>query len=953
VLHPPRARRYFPYADFLGQVSGYGSAPTWGSGVLFGTSIGLARPMVAVLRDTQVALDPSNTSSLRSSWGTWHWQPCAPWGAGSSTTIPVQATAQIGYGRGWMGVGCSDWDGTRNAATNWNGVPSLSLSRIGLSGTVPGAPLCELNATLTTLELSQNALTGTMPPCLGTVPRASSVFLSVYDNLLVGTVPSTYASLSAIALAYNPYLVASLPSGLTTLKLRAWSATFDQYFPAYDLSSAASYGAANYGTGVLRGTSLGHDRPVVHILRDILAALDPTKSSLLTASWRSTDAQPCPPWTTIDSKNPTQLNTTPGYGASWLGVVCGESYTTATPVTLSVPPFAGIVALNLDAMGLSGTLPLQLRELRTLTTLSLVRNVLVGTIPECWGSNVTWAMGAPTPGLDSLAFMDLSLNAITGTLPPSLVALPQASSLFLSVINNQLGGAIPATYTSLSGLAVAFNARLVGTLPVALHQKMYAYDVYYNRYYPAADVYSSSAYGACCRFGTVVLYGTSLGHDRPVVDILRDILAALDPAKSSSLHASWLPADLQPCAPWIGSTSPTNTQWATLPASAPGAGSSWTGVTCMEPLTAAVDAGGGVATLLLPSLGLTGTVSCALSQLKTALTISLAGNALTGVLPAGMTTNLTSLARLDVSANAALCAATTTPATVIKTGTSTTAACTTAAASAPSCAGRVTSGLPSPPPPALAPGDASCSYTPVTWTVATFPPLATAVAACLGSAVAPPWPPPPKPSPPKPPSPPPSPHPPPVFPPRPPPRPPPPPSPPKPPSPPPSPPRPPRPPKPPPAPWYNPGVPADMPTAAVTLSLGGVSAAAVGPAQLTAFTLAVTTALGFAPDALAVSGVAAANNPTHTLVGVVISGDSEADAARCWQPRCWQRCRLRGWRAPSPHPASRSQTWPTWRPRVPWSSPTPRRLRPLVRRCCCVARASTPPHSARRRKPRS
>jgi len=67
-----------------------------------------------------------------------------------------------------------------------------------------------------------------------------------------------------------------------------------------------------------------------------------------------------------------------------------------------------------------------------------------------------------------------------------------------------------------------------------------------------------------------------------------------------------------------------------------------------------------------------------------------------------------------------------------------------------------------------------------------------------------------------------------------------------------------------------------MPSAAVTLILGGVSAAAIGAAELKALVLATTTALGFAADAFAVSGIAA--NGSDTSVGIVISGDSLAGA---------------------------------------------------------------------------
>ena len=80
------------------------------------------------------------------------------------------------------------------------------------------------NPAVAALDLSQNALTGTLSASLGLLSSASSVGLSVVDNLLSGTVPASFASLSWLALAYNPQLVGALPAGLvnaTMNKLQA------------------------------------------------------------------------------------------------------------------------------------------------------------------------------------------------------------------------------------------------------------------------------------------------------------------------------------------------------------------------------------------------------------------------------------------------------------------------------------------------------------------------------------------------------------------------------------------------------------------------------------------------------------------------------------------------------------------------------------------------------------
>jgi hypothetical protein len=152
-----RAPSYYALVSTRYSSAAYGRFPDYGSGALVGTSIGLNRSLASILREIQTAADPSNTSSKSTTWLPSHWQPCAPWSSANSN--PAQAATQLGYGRSW--VACSEWDGTRDASTVWNGVQTLSLSRAGLNGTIAASALCELNATLQLADFSQNALTGT------------------------------------------------------------------------------------------------------------------------------------------------------------------------------------------------------------------------------------------------------------------------------------------------------------------------------------------------------------------------------------------------------------------------------------------------------------------------------------------------------------------------------------------------------------------------------------------------------------------------------------------------------------------------------------------------------------------------------------------------------------------------------------------------------------------------
>jgi hypothetical protein len=164
----------------------YGAAPTYGSGVLQGTSLGLSRSMISILRDAQAGLDPRNTSALAASWGGAHLQPCAPWRSGLASN-PGQRNTSAGYGRAWLGVTCAEWDGSVNVAiAKYSGLSDLNVGLASLTGTIPVA-LCELFPSMTFLDLGQNALVGSLPSCFGQQSATVSgrFALSVFDNMVI------------------------------------------------------------------------------------------------------------------------------------------------------------------------------------------------------------------------------------------------------------------------------------------------------------------------------------------------------------------------------------------------------------------------------------------------------------------------------------------------------------------------------------------------------------------------------------------------------------------------------------------------------------------------------------------------------------------------------------------------------------------------------------------------
>ena len=448
---------------------------------------------------------------------------------------------------------------------------------------------------LALLDLSRNALNSSLPTTLVQLPLAASLGVSVFDNQLVGTIPPSYTALSWMTLSYNPGLVGTLPSGFapssTVTKLRAWSGYNGLYYTAAQALSSASLGAApTYGSGILFGTSIGLNRPLASILTDVKAGLDPT--GVLT-SWNSSLTQPCPPWLSGNT-NPGQSATSPGYGRSWTGVTCGEW---DGAVSTSTPNLGGARTLTLNGLGLRGTLPVSLASLASLTLL------------------------------------DVSRNALSGSLPIELTQLPQNASMGVSLFDNGFNGTVPTAYTAFAWVTLSYNPQLVGALPSGFAPsstvtKLRAWSGYNNAYYTAAQVANGGANGYAPTYGSGILFGTSIGLDRPLASILMDVKAGLDP---TGVLTSWNSSLMQPCPPWLSGNSNPSQQ-----VSLPGYGRAWTGVTCSDWDGAVVTSTsnlGGVGSLAVSGLNFQGTLPDVLRELRSLSQLSLPLNRLSGSIP--------------------------------------------------------------------------------------------------------------------------------------------------------------------------------------------------------------------------------------------------------------------------------------------------------------------------------
>ncbi|XP_022136101.1 receptor-like protein kinase HAIKU2 [Momordica charantia] len=113
----------------------------------------------------------------------------------------------------------------------------------------------------------------------------------------------------------------------------------------------------------------------------------------------------------------------------------------------------GLVSLQLFDNQISGQVPAEFGEFKSLTNLSLYNNRLTGPLPQSLGS---WT---------AFNYIDVSENQLTGTIPPDMCK--QRTMQKLLILQNNFSGEIPATYANCSTLTrfrVSQNS-LTGVVP--------------------------------------------------------------------------------------------------------------------------------------------------------------------------------------------------------------------------------------------------------------------------------------------------------------------------------------------------------------------------------------------------------------------------------------------------------------------------------------------------------
>ncbi|KAG6544955.1 hypothetical protein Mapa_013647 [Marchantia paleacea] len=120
----------------------------------------------------------------------------------------------------------------------------------------------------------------------------------------------------------------------------------------------------------------------------------------------------------------------------WTGDPCGNdnvswiTCSNSSSFNSSNSQFSNVVAIDLNSKNLSGTIPVEILQLRQTRDLFLNQNMLRGSIPSF--SNMT-----------NLTNLELSGNMLSGTIPDNLIASSDIRQIMLN--DNNLTGGIPAS----------------------------------------------------------------------------------------------------------------------------------------------------------------------------------------------------------------------------------------------------------------------------------------------------------------------------------------------------------------------------------------------------------------------------------------------------------------------------------------------------------------------------
>eukprot|EP00271_Cylindrocystis_brebissonii_P004088 TRINITY_DN1550_c0_g1_i1.p1 TRINITY_DN1550_c0_g1~~TRINITY_DN1550_c0_g1_i1.p1 ORF type:complete len:1405 (+),score=203.13 TRINITY_DN1550_c0_g1_i1:318-4532(+) len=293
------------------------------------------------------------------------------------------------------------------------------------------------------------------------------------------------------------------------------------------------------------------------------------------------------------------------------------------PIPESIGNLANLINLMLSNNKMNGTLPASLGSLSLLEELNLDGNAFEGTIPASFGQlaglahldlhgNMLTEIPDSLVGLQNIQELDLSFNNFTTPLPDFIGTFSQLANLSLSF--NAWGGSIPIAFTDFNETLKAFACRscgLSGSLPEALqlYSQLEFLDLGDNNFIGSLN---GSFFDQFTLMKSLCLSGSSLISSIPPLDAMTGLLS-LDLSQNN--FQGPLPDAFPPSL--VALNLSYNLLTGNLSTNNP-----------FEPLAS-------LQTLFLEGNDFTGPVPNVFSPHSSELTfVSLAGNGLTGAIPA-------------------------------------------------------------------------------------------------------------------------------------------------------------------------------------------------------------------------------------------------------------------------------------------------------------------------------
>ncbi len=194
------------------------------------------------------------------------------------------------------------------------------------------------------------------------------------------------------------------------------------------------------------------------------------------------------------------------------------------PVPVEFGRLTRLTFLWLSNMNITGEIPESLSSLRELNLLDLSMNSLEGKIPTwIWQHKKLKILDLHTnrftgeiePNVSALNLVEIvvSVNELTGTIPPSIELLPKLTDIRLS--NNMLSGLLPpelGKHSPLANLEVS-NNNLSGELPedICFNRKLYGIAVFNNSFSGKLP----SSLDGCYLLQNLVLYNNNFSGEFP------------------------------------------------------------------------------------------------------------------------------------------------------------------------------------------------------------------------------------------------------------------------------------------------------------------------------------------------------------------------------------------------------------------------------------------------------